>query len=297
MEPARDPDNRSAVTVLGTGAMGAALARTLVESGRDVTVWNRSPARAAPLAEVGASVAETVSEAVASSPLTLSVLLDHHATVEVLGGEVADHLRGRTLVQFATDTPEEARELGAWAETHGIDFLDGAIGSGPRLIGTDEAIISYSGDAAAFARNRATLAALGGEPIHDGDDVGRGAALVRAGIVMYYAVAWGFLQAAALAAADGVSAQDSAEVAIRKFPAFADGLRTMAAQVDAGDYEADQAELAVHVPVLESLVQAARRHGVDYGLLAEFLSKTHASVARGDAQKELAAAYEQLRPI
>jgi 3-hydroxyisobutyrate dehydrogenase-like beta-hydroxyacid dehydrogenase len=56
----------------------------------------------------------------------LAVVIDHAATLEVLDGEVAEQLQGRTLVQFATDTPDEARELGAWGQRHGIAVLDGA---------------------------------------------------------------------------------------------------------------------------------------------------------------------------
>jgi 3-hydroxyisobutyrate dehydrogenase-like beta-hydroxyacid dehydrogenase len=290
-------NRQSAVTVLGTGAMGSAVASALVRSGRLVTVWNRSPARAASLEELGARVAATPSEAVSSSPLTISVLLDHEATLEVLDGEVAEQLHGRTLVQFATDTPDEARELGAWAERNGIQFLDAAIATGPRQVGTDEAIISYAGDSATFQQHRETFDALGGEPIHDGDDVARGAAMVQAGIAMFYGVAFGFFQAAALAAADGVSAQDTAAVALRKFPSFANQLQASAAKIDAGEYSFDQADLAVHVPVLEALVLSARRHGVDHSLLSEYLSKAHASVVRGDAKKEFAVVYELFRQV
>lgn len=47
-----------AVTVLGTGIMGAGMARSLLRAGLDVTVWNRTRDRAAPLADDGATVAD-----------------------------------------------------------------------------------------------------------------------------------------------------------------------------------------------------------------------------------------------
>jgi len=53
------------VAVLGTGIMGAGMARSLLRSGLDVTVWNRTSGRAAPLAADGAHVAGTAAEAVA----------------------------------------------------------------------------------------------------------------------------------------------------------------------------------------------------------------------------------------
>ena len=53
------------VAVIGTGIMGGGVARTLLREGFDVTVWNRTRAKAEPLADDGARVADTVAEAVA----------------------------------------------------------------------------------------------------------------------------------------------------------------------------------------------------------------------------------------
>jgi 3-hydroxyisobutyrate dehydrogenase len=52
-----------AVTVLGTGIMGAGMARSLVRAGLDVTVWNRSTDKAAALADDGAHVADDIAAA------------------------------------------------------------------------------------------------------------------------------------------------------------------------------------------------------------------------------------------
>ncbi len=47
----------SEISVLGLGNMGAALAKSLLASGRSVTVWNRSADKAKPLIDAGAEVA------------------------------------------------------------------------------------------------------------------------------------------------------------------------------------------------------------------------------------------------
>ncbi len=59
------------VTVLGLGDMGSAIARTFLERGFRTTVWNRTAAKAAPLADAGATAAATAAEAVAASPLVV----------------------------------------------------------------------------------------------------------------------------------------------------------------------------------------------------------------------------------
>ena len=58
---------RDKVTVIGLGNMGAALASALVKSGREVTVWNRTSAKAAPLVAEGARLAPTIADAIAAS--------------------------------------------------------------------------------------------------------------------------------------------------------------------------------------------------------------------------------------
>jgi hypothetical protein len=73
----------SAIAVLGTGTMGAPIARNLIAAGFDVSVWNRRSARAEPLAKDGARLAPSPAEAAASSPLVLTMLADGAAGIDV----------------------------------------------------------------------------------------------------------------------------------------------------------------------------------------------------------------------
>jgi 3-hydroxyisobutyrate dehydrogenase-like beta-hydroxyacid dehydrogenase len=69
----------------GLGQMGAAMAANLVKAGHTLTVWNRSPAKAAPLAELGAKVARDVSET-ARGDAVITMLADDHALEEAAFG-------------------------------------------------------------------------------------------------------------------------------------------------------------------------------------------------------------------
>ncbi|NEC38336.1 NAD(P)-binding domain-containing protein, partial [Streptomyces rubrogriseus] len=60
----KTPAARIPLTVLGTGAMGTALARAWLAAGHPVTVWNRTAARTGTLAAEGAAVAASAAEAV-----------------------------------------------------------------------------------------------------------------------------------------------------------------------------------------------------------------------------------------
>src|SRR5262245_49972137 len=104
----------SGVTMLGLGAMGAALAARLVDTGHPVTVWNRTAGRDTDLVARGAGRAATVADAVGAQPLVVACLLRHPSVHETLDPVVAA-LRGRTLLNLTTTTPNEARELAAWA--------------------------------------------------------------------------------------------------------------------------------------------------------------------------------------
>jgi len=76
----------NAVSVIGLGVMGAALARTLLSSGYHVTVWNRTNAKAEPLVRGGGAVlAPSVASAVSASPIVLVCVEDYKVTRSLLG--------------------------------------------------------------------------------------------------------------------------------------------------------------------------------------------------------------------
>src|SRR5256885_5346075 len=75
------------VAVLGTGIMGAPMARRIAEAGLEVRAWNRSREKAEPLAEHGVEVAESPSAAVAGAEVVVTMLIDGDAVLEVMGGD------------------------------------------------------------------------------------------------------------------------------------------------------------------------------------------------------------------
>ena len=74
------------VSILGLGAMGSALAHCLIKNGHVVSVWNRSPEKAAPLVQAGATACETVDDAVAASDLILTCIRGHRDVVGLISG-------------------------------------------------------------------------------------------------------------------------------------------------------------------------------------------------------------------
>ena len=74
------------VAVLGMGAMGSRIARRLLDAGHHVTVWNRTPDRAAPVLEAGASPAATPAEAARSNEVVIVMVTNDAALREVTEG-------------------------------------------------------------------------------------------------------------------------------------------------------------------------------------------------------------------
>ncbi len=148
------------VSVLGLGAMGTALAQALLAAGHEVTVWNRTAARAEALAAEGATVAATAAQALTAAELVILCVLDDAAVREHVEPAV-ESLRGRVVVNLTTTSPEQARALGRWAEAERIAWIDGGIMAVPSMIGGPDAFVLYSGAAAAFAKYRTVLEVFG----------------------------------------------------------------------------------------------------------------------------------------
>ncbi|MEW1636766.1 NAD(P)-binding domain-containing protein [Streptomyces sp. NPDC093801] len=147
---------RHPLTLLGLGDMGTALARTWIAAGHPLTVWNRTPAKARPLAAEGAAVAAGPAAAVSANTLIVLCLLDDASIGSVLDGL---DLTGKDLVSLTTGTPAEGRARAAWAEERGARFLDAGIMATPSMIGVPEAggYVFYSGSRALFDTHRTTL--------------------------------------------------------------------------------------------------------------------------------------------
>jgi 3-hydroxyisobutyrate dehydrogenase len=117
------------VTVLGTGIMGAAMARNLVRAGHEVTVWNRSRGRAEPLAGDGATIAATAPEAVARAEVVVTMLSDGAAVESVMAedGALGALPDGCVWVQASTVGVEATERLAELAGEAGVAFVDAPV--------------------------------------------------------------------------------------------------------------------------------------------------------------------------
>lgn len=115
------------VTVLGTGIMGSGMARNLLRAGLAVTVWNRSPDKAMPLADEGATVAPDPSVAVSGADVVVTMLFDENAVADVMTKALPAFGKSTVWVQSSTVGLEGAARLAALAERHGVTFVDAPV--------------------------------------------------------------------------------------------------------------------------------------------------------------------------
>ncbi len=153
-----EPVESRAVAFLGLGVMGYPMAGHLARAGHRVRVYNRSPAKAAQwLAEYGAAgghtSAATPRDAAADADIVFSCVgNDDDLRSIVLGdeGAFAGMRRGAILVDHTTASANVARELGAAAIEHGLQFIDAPVSGGNLGAINGSLTVMCGGDAAAF---------------------------------------------------------------------------------------------------------------------------------------------------
>lgn len=251
------------VTVIGLGEMGSALAAGLVRAGHQVTIWNRTAAKAEELVAAGARLAPDPPGAIAASPVTIVCVSDSAATDAILRNETAETaLAGRTLLQLSNGTPRQARMTAAWAAGIGARHLDGKIFAWPRQIGGPDAAIFLAGPMAVFDDARPVLESLAGGLTHLSEEPGVAAAYFSAGLA-YLAGHWiGFAHGAHIAEAEGIDVNALGKMLGGFAPVLGEDLRHMGSVVALGAFAEPESALKTASNDIGRLVEQAADAGI-----------------------------------
>jgi len=155
------------VALLGTGLMGLPMARNLAAAGVPLTVWNRTRAKADPLAAHGATVADTVSEAVAGADIVISMMSDGPTVLGVVGDVAGTLKSGALWIDMSSTKPEEARAQAAALAEVGMSHLDAPVSGGTRGAEAASLAIMVGGKITDVARAQPVFEAMG-RPVHVG---------------------------------------------------------------------------------------------------------------------------------
>ena len=147
---------------LGLGVMGYPMAGHLSRAGHQVTVFNRSPAKAAKWAEAfGGATASTPAAAANGAEIVLMCVGnddDVRAVITGAQGALEGMSAGTILVDHTTASAHVAREMNSAAAAKGIGFLDAPVSGGQAGAENGKLTIMVGGDAAIFARAESVLA-------------------------------------------------------------------------------------------------------------------------------------------
>jgi 3-hydroxyisobutyrate dehydrogenase-like beta-hydroxyacid dehydrogenase len=149
---------------VGLGAMGQLIVPRLMNAGHQVTGWNRSRDKAAPLIKAGMIWADTPRQVAEASEIVFSIVTDATAVRAVALGQdgiVSGIAKNTIFIDMSTIEPEESRAVAAEFEKAGAIMLDGPLSGSPVTVTQGNASIMIGGDEAAYERAKSVLLAIG----------------------------------------------------------------------------------------------------------------------------------------
>ncbi|MDG2424518.1 MAG: NAD(P)-binding domain-containing protein [Phycisphaerales bacterium] len=194
------------VSVLGLGAMGSGIARTLLEAGCQVSVWNRSRGKVDELVSQGAVACDSPLDAVQANTHVIVCLTDYAAWQAIIEANgLADCFDGTCIIQLTTGTIDTVQDHAAFIERHGGRIADGAVMCYPRDLGTETGSLLMAGRADVLEECDPFLRLLAPAWTNLGEDIKKPTILSRALMVDVGLSLIGIVNGVAIAQAGDIS--------------------------------------------------------------------------------------------
>jgi 3-hydroxyisobutyrate dehydrogenase len=184
--------------------MGAGMARSMLRAGLDVTAWNRTAERAESLRVDGATVAGTVSAAVAGADVVVTMVFDAAAVLDIAETVIAAMPGEAVWVQSATIGLEAIAAVDRLASEHGATLLDAPMLGTKQPAEEGKLVPLVAGPRDIARRVQPVFDAIGAKTIYAGDRIGQGTALKLACNAWIAALTAALGQSLGLAAALGI---------------------------------------------------------------------------------------------
>jgi 3-hydroxyisobutyrate dehydrogenase len=278
------------IALLGIGTMGAGMARVLRRAGFDVRAWNRTRAKAEPLADDGITVAGSVREAVDGADAVITMLFDVDAVLAVADDLLATLGPNAVWLQSSTVGIEGIRRVSELAGD--VNLLDAPV-LGTREPAEQGKLVSLvSGDSALIERMRPVLDALSSKIVVAGQRIGDASALKLACNAWILSITAATAQSLALADRLGIDPRlfleaidggpSNSAYAQLKGNAMLEGKFAPSFAIDGGRKD------------LRLITEAAVSAGVDRALLDAVRSLFDVAAEHGHDHDDLAAVYTAL---
>ncbi|MFD9891175.1 NAD(P)-dependent oxidoreductase [Amycolatopsis sp. NPDC059027] len=283
-------ETKQAVTVIGLGPMGKAMAGAFLGHGHPVTVWNRTASKADELVAKGATRAATIGEALGAAELVVLSLTDYDVVYTLLE-PASESLSGKVIANLTSETPAKARAAAAWFAERGARQLTGGVMASALDIGSGEASTFYSGPRDAFEAHRGTLAVLTGTD-YRGEDPGLGALYYQLQMSIFWPAALAYVHTLSVARAHGITAAEFAPYVSPTLESVAAGIGFYTEKIDAGEYSGEFERLTMGEASVDHVVRTAEEAGVDSSLPSAVLDVFRRGVAAGHGEDSFTSLVE-----
>jgi 3-hydroxyisobutyrate dehydrogenase len=290
-----DPSTR--VAFVGLGTMGGAMAANIARAAFPLTVWNRTPGKAAELVGLGATEADSPASAVAGSDVVIVCVSDTPDVEAVLFGDdgVAFGVGAGTLViDCSTISPSSTRDFARRLAEQEVAFVDAPVSGGSEGARKATLSIFVGGETAAVERARPILQAMGSTITHVGA-VGSGQAVKAVNQVILAAGYLGVAEGVVLALKAGLDAEQ-VSVALGGGAAQSWVLANRSGRMIANDYPLGF-KVALHRKDLRIALEMARESGVVLPVAALVEQLETGLVNDGHGEEDMSALARVIRSL
>ncbi len=284
--------DRLTVAVLGTGIMGAAMARNLARAGHRVRAWNRTRAKAEPLTADGVLVADGPAEAVRDADVVLTILHDGPAALDVMRQAAGGLRPGTAWVQSTTAGLDALPGLADFAREHALVLYDAPVLGTRQPAEAGRLTVLAAGPVEGREKVTPVFDAVGARTVWTGDDGAEGTAtrlkLVANSWVIAATAATG--ETLALSRALGVDPQQFFDL-IAGGPLDMGYLRAKAGLVLEERLSPPQFAVSTAAKDARLIVEAGERGGVRLDVAAAGAARLERAAAQGHGEEDMAAAY------
>ena len=284
------------IALLGCGMMGEAIGRRLLERGFRLSVWDRTPSRAATLGSAGAQVAATPRAAAKGASLALVMLRDGRSCRRVIlgrGGVAAGLAPGRTVANLSTISPVEAVEIGEGLTAKGFGYLDAPVGGSVDAAARGELLLFAGGEPARLDDARPALESFT-RLIERLGPVGAGSSMKLVNNMLSLAHVAILGDAVALAEASGLPRASVLRL-LSEGGAASAMLHRKRAAIERREYPV-QFKLDLAAKDAQLIDREARRRGLQLRLVREVRRRYETERKAGRGEEDFAAIIDPARP-
>jgi 3-hydroxyisobutyrate dehydrogenase len=280
---------------IGIGLMGRPMTLRLLAAGHEVTVWNRSAGKLAPVLDQGARRADSPAAVARAAEIVMMCVTDQHAVQEVLfgpNGVAAGSKPGLVVVDFSSIAPASAREFASKLETRGIGLVDAPVSGGVAGAEKGTLAIMAGGRPEHVERVRPVVMHLAQRFTRMGDS-GAGQTTKLCNQIIVGSLIAVIAEAVRLAEAAGVDARQLPE-ALKGGFADSAPLQVFGARMAARTFEPSLGAVSIMLKDLENAAAVAKEKTVPLPMARTAAELYRLLTAQGRGEKEISTIIELL---